>query len=108
MAARGSARNSRLNKKPKKTKLRGMLNNLSKQLFYLKNLKVMFHTVMVVLVNTVNIQVVVVMLVVFIIIVHYLINTILVISVKLVNENFTNLKIVDGVHQLILIVYGHY
>jgi hypothetical protein len=30
MAARGSARNSRLNKKPKKTKLRGMLILISK------------------------------------------------------------------------------
>ncbi len=63
---------------------------------------------MVELANTVNIQVVVVMLVVFIIIVHFSINTIRVILVKLVNENFINLKIVDGVQPSILIVYGHY
>ncbi len=63
---------------------------------------------MVVLVNIVNTLVVVVMPVVFIIIVHFLINITRVISERLVNENFTNLRIVVGVHLLILIVYGHY
>jgi len=45
---------------------------------------------------------VVVMLVVFIIIVHFSINIIRVILVKLVNVNFINLKIDDGVQQFFL------